>query len=254
MKKRLKAKTLAVELLNEKQIIEMFRLFELFYDEVSLERFKNDLKGKHRVILMINGRNQIKGFSTLCEFDYLVGNKNYRILYSGDTIVSPEHWGTSVLTMAFLKSMMSLKLRYPTRPIWWFLISKGYKTYLLLANNFINYYPRHDKKTPKEYKELLRGLSEKLYPGKFNPETGVVEFSAGEHEKLKESVAPITNELKSKFPKIKFFEEMNPNWKKGNELSCIGEIDPRLAFIHPFKILKKVLLKSNLKKKISVQK
>lgn len=248
MKYRLRAKTLKIHQLKDKQIQDMFHLFELFYDNVSFERFKNDLQNKSKVILMLDKHKAIKGFSTLHDFDFPHEGKNYRILYSGDTIIAPEHWGTSVLTMAFLKHMIKLKFKYPNRPVWWFLISKGYKTYLLLANNFINYYPRYDKQTPSEFKGLLQGLSDKLYPNRFNLSTGVIEFRDGEHEKLKETVAPITNELKEKYPKIKFFEDSNPEWRDGNELACIGEVDPLLAVFHPFKLLKKMVFK-NLKRK-----
>lgn len=248
MKSSLKARTLKIHQLKEKQIEDMFYLFGHFYDNVSFDRFKNDLKNKSRVILMIDKKKTIKGFSTLHDFDYLHEGINYRILYSGDTIIAPEYWGTSVLTMAFLKHMIKLKIKYPTRPVWWFLISKGYKTYLLLANNFINYYPRYDKKTPSGHLGLLKGLSDKLYPGRYNDQTGVIEFKDGEHEKLKESIAPITDELKERYPKIKFFEESNPHWKMGNELSCIGEVDPMLALIHPFKLIRKMVLRRSRRK------
>jgi len=164
-------------------------------------------------------------------------------LYSGDTIISPEHWGTSVLTMAFLKQMLLLKIKYFNRPVWWFLISKGYKTYLLLANNFINYYPRFDKETPNTYEALLQGLSERIYPGKFNKQTGVIEFLDGEHEKLKSTIAPITSELELKYPKIAFFKKQNSNWERGDELACIGKVDLKLGLLHPLKLLRKNLLK-----------
>ena len=137
--------------------------------------------------------------------------------------------------------MILLKLKYPTRPVWWFLISKGYKTYLLLANNFIQYYPRYDKQTPVEQSTLISALSEKFYPGKFNAETGVIEFEANEHEHLRESIAPITDDLLSRYPKIKFFNDHNLGWKKGDELACIGEVDPLLGVVHPFKIMRKLL-------------
>jgi hypothetical protein len=248
MNSNLRAKTIKISVLKTRQIQAMFHLFEQFYDNVSFDRFKSDLKNKSKVILMVDQKNKIKGFSTLHDFDFYNNGKNYRILYSGDTIISPEHWGTSVLTVAFLKQMIKLKAKYPTRPVWWFLLSKGYKTYLLLANNFINYYPRYDKETPTTHKELLKGLSEKLYPNHYNAKTGVIEFATGEHEKLKDSIAPITNELKEKYPKVKFFESKNPEWKKGYELSCIGEVSPVLAIIHPLKLVKKIILKNTTKK------
>lgn len=190
---------------------------------------------------MLDKNHRIQGFSTLYDFDFLHHHKNYRILFSGDTIIAPDYWGTSALTMEFLKNIILLKLKYPTRPVWWFLVSKGYKTYLLLANNFLNYYPRYDRITPSEHQSLLQGLSEKLYPGKYNSQTGVIEFSQEEHERLRESIAPITDELMNRYPKIKFFQTSNPNWTIGHELACIGEVDPLLGIVHPLKLLRKII-------------
>lgn len=247
MKRKLHSKTIRISSLRESQIVEMFKLFEIFYENVSFERFKSDLLAKTRVIIMLDDQKRIQGFSTLFDFDFPHHGKNYRILYSGDTIIAPDYWGTSALTMEFLKNMILLKAKYPTRPVWWFLISKGYKTYLLLANNFLNYYPRYDKKTPEEHRSLIEGLSEKLYPGKFNRDTGVIEFQAEEHEHLKDSIAEITDELKEKYPKIRFFGERNPEWKKGNELACVGEVDPLLGIVHPLKLVKKLFKKKQKK-------
>lgn len=243
MKRKLTPKTIRITSLKNEQIKEMFKLFEIFYENVSFDRFQNDLKAKSRVIILLDKNVNIQGFSTLLDFDFPHAGKNYRILFSGDTIIAPDYWGTSALTMEFLKNIIILKTKYPTRPVWWFLISKGYKTYLLLANNFLNYYPRFDKPTPDEYKGLLSELSNKLYPGRFNERTGVIEFKLNEHEHLREYVAPITNELVAKYPKIKFFQDKNPDWKNGNELACIGEVNPLLGIVHPLKIVKKLFKK-----------
>lgn len=241
MTKKLIAKTIKVQSLKDSQIDEMFKLFEIFYENVSYLRFRSDLYAKTKVIILLDLQRRIQGFSTFYDFDFPHHNKNYRVLFSGDTIIAPDYWGTSALTMEFLKNMILLKIKYPTRPVWWFLISKGYKTYLLLANNFLQYYPRYDRQTPIEHSELIQALSEKFYPGKFNSATGVIEFEANEHEHLRESIAPITQDLLDRYPKINFFNSTNPGWKKGDELACIGEVDPLLGVVHPFKIMRKIL-------------
>lgn len=240
MKRKLISKTIKITSLHDTQIAEMFKLFEFFYENVSYDRFQNDLKAKSRVIIMLDKHQRIQGFSTLYDFDFLHHGKNYRILFSGDTIIAQDYWGTSALTMEFLKNMIILKMRYPTRPVWWFLISKGYKTYLLLANNFLNYYPRYDRETPVEHSSLLQGLSDKFYPGKYNFKTGVIEFGAEEHERLRASIAPISEELMAKYPRIKFFQAKNPDWIKGCELACIGEVNPLLGIVHPIKLVRKI--------------
>jgi len=241
MKKKLISKTIKIGSLKNSQIDEMFKLFEIFYENVSYARFKSDLLAKTKVIILLDFEKKIQGFSTFYDFDFPFQDKTARVLFSGDTIIAPDYWGTSALTMEFLKNMIILKLKYPLRPVWWFLISKGYKTYLLLANNFLDYYPRYDKVTPKEESSLIASLSEKFYPGKFNIDSGVIEFEANEHEHLKEYIAPITDELMKKYPKIKFFNSKNPGWKKGDELACIGEVNPLLGIVHPWKIFKKII-------------
>lgn len=241
MTKKLISKTIKIKSLRDSQIDEMFKLFEIFYENVSFDRFRSDLLNKTKTIILLDAQRKVQGFSTFYDFDFLHEKKNYRILFSGDTIISPEYWGTSALTMEFLKNLIIIKLKYPFRPVWWFLISKGYKTYLLLANNFLQYYPRFDKETPQSQKNLIEALSERFYPGKFNPKTGVIEFGINEHEHLKESIAPITRDLMDRYPKIKFFNSHNPEWKNGNELACIGEVDPLLSIVHPIKIMRKML-------------
>jgi hypothetical protein len=39
------------------------------------------------------------------------------------------------------KLIIKLRVKYPFNEFYWLLISKGYKTYLLLANNYYVYYP-----------------------------------------------------------------------------------------------------------------
>jgi len=46
--------------------------------------------------------------------------------------------------MAFAKHLLLAKIRTPGRRVYWFLISKGYKTYLLLARTFLGFLPRRD--------------------------------------------------------------------------------------------------------------
>lgn len=45
-------------------------------------------------------------------------------------------WGRRSLGVAFLIYMFKKKLARPSVPLHCFLISRGYKTYLLMANNF----------------------------------------------------------------------------------------------------------------------
>jgi hypothetical protein len=243
LRRKLKGITVPVGSLNEDQIKVMYSLFERYYENVNFEQFKSDLYNKTKVILLITSKKEIGGFSTLTEFKIQHDGKSHHVLYSGDTIIDKNFRGTAALTMEFLKNILMAKVKRPFSPVWWFLISKGYKTYLLLANNFITYYPRFDRETPSKEKSILDRMAQTLFKSHYSSQSGLIEFPKEEHERLKTLVAPISETLKEKNPKIAFFEERNPNWQDGVELACIGEVSLMLGIRHPLKIFLKLFKK-----------
>lgn len=222
---------------------DMFKLFSKYYDGVHLEQFRSDLKNKKKVIVIRNKAGQICGFSTLTTFKITHNHREKLCIYSGDTIIDKSYWGTSALTIEFLKNIIAEKLKHPFTDVWWFLISKGYKTYLLMANNFHDYYPCYHKETPAAEAYLLKTLSNKVYPGHYNEKTGLITFEDQSHDKLKDYVAPITEQMCKENPKISFFNFKNPNWEQGDELACIGKVSLALGVTHPIRVLIKIIKK-----------
>lgn len=102
------------------------------------------------------------------------------------------------------------------------LISKGFKTYLLLANNFFTYYP-HFKGKNQRLSGVVDSYCRQYFGDYYDPASKILNFG-NDYQPLKENVAPITEIMRSNNPKIKFFEERNPNWVQGTELPCVGEI------------------------------
>ncbi len=245
----LKPTTIKVSNLSEKEITEFYQLYRQYYENVCFENFKTDFYKKDFVMVLRDKTKELRGFSTLLIFKIKYLGRECQIIFSGDTIIEKSFWGTTALTLEFLRNIIKTKLKNPFTPVWWFLISKGYKTYLLLANNFINYYPRYDKETPSEIKQMIHQLADQFYPGHFNQNTGVIEFQ-GTHEKLKGFVAPVTDELRLRFPKIDFFCSQNSQWAKGNELACVGEVSLLLGIVHPFKVLMKFFSKKKRQRKL----
>jgi len=241
--RKMSANTVPVSTLIQSEIEELFELYSVYYENLNKEQFIIDLKNKTSVILMKNRKGEVKGFSTLTNFRLLNHPDKPYCLYSGDTIIHEDYWGTSALTMEFLKNILIEKIKHPFSNVWWFLISKGYKTYLLLANNFHEYYPRVGVKTPKEKMDIIECLSEMVYPNHFNRETGLITFEDSKHEKLKVFVAPITDQMCDKNIKIKFFQDANPNWERGDELACIGKVSFLLGITHPYRVFKKLVFK-----------
>ena len=111
---------------------------------------------------------------------------------------------------------------HPFTRVYWFLISKGYKTYLLISRNFPEYWPRHDRETPPWQAEVLHTLATEKFGDAYKPELGIVRFDES-HGRLKEGVAPIDDAL-LEHKDIRFFVEQNPGHEEGEELCCIGRI------------------------------
>jgi hypothetical protein len=223
-----------VDTLSVVDITRMHALFEANYAFSPLDTFISDLQKKDGAFIVRKKATQeIVGFSTLGIYHFELGGKKAKGLFSGDTIVDKAYWGTRSLQKAAVMKMVWEAIKSPLTPQYWLLISKGYKTYLLLSRNFPEYYPRRDVHDPK-LQELVVEYCEAMFPGKLNRETMLLDFGDNANC-LKDHVAAITPELRTN-PDISFFEKRNPSWQRGTELPCIGRADVAscLRFIGPF--------------------
>lgn len=165
---------------------------------------------------------EVVGFSTVTKVRMKHGRRRVRGIFSGDTIIDPDYWGSRALQVSFLLYMLRTRLRHPFAPLFWLLISKGYKTYLLLANNFPRYYPNPDGRHT-HYETLVRQYCDQLFPGYWCERRKVLDFG-DQYQCLKGQVAEITPELARRYPRIGYFEQRNPEWRRGTELPCIGQV------------------------------
>jgi hypothetical protein len=244
---KLKARIVPVSDLSFKDEARMFQLMQTYYDDVSREQFLTDLSKKSEVIVLFDKTDgQIQGFSTLLCLRVDCGEQTFRGIFSGDTIVEKQYWGQRCLGKAFLRFLFMEKLKRPFEPLYWLLISKGYKTYLMMANNFSEYYPRFDKATPAQKKALMDAFYGNLYADNYDAQAGLIK-SSGETCKLKAGVAAISPALLKANAKIAFFQTTNPDWQKGSELACLA----RMTLWMPFRYALKVLLVDKLLKPVS---
>lgn len=212
----------------------MFELMRSYYDSVSREKFLSDLSNKNDVILLRDPEGNIQGFSTLRIVPLNMGGKTLRGIFSGDTVIDRAFWGGRALGKAFLRYLFFQKLRHPFEPLYWLLISKGYKTYLIMANNFSEHYPRYDRPTPRDKKALMDDFYSALFADDYDPKDGVIR--TGEAERLKAGVAEISEALIKSNPKIAFFQRSNPGWREGVELACIARMTLWMPALYTIKV------------------
>lgn len=228
-KAKIECMTLAIDELTAEEVRQMYHLFEQYYDAVSFETFTRDLYKKDKVLVARDHeKGKFAGFTTVkimkVPFEWNGRTKYATGIFSGDTIVSPEYWGQRIMNAAFAAMVFKEKCKRPFSPLYWFLISKGYKTYLLLTNNFDEYYPNLNVPTPPKIQKIIDSYATQLYPENYDPEAGLLRFEQSQGN-LKNTVAPIDDELMDSQPNVAFFQAKNPDWQKGNELVCLGVVD-----------------------------
>lgn len=201
----------------------MLGLHMHYYDNVLEDVFLHDLMEKDWVILLRDDDKQIQGFSTIQLIWLKIDGVDHLFLFSGDTIVSESIRNTPILAGAFFHFVYALIRSYPEVPKFWFLITKGFRTYRFLPLYFNEYYPVHKKDVPEHYQKLLDAVSNHKFGDAYIPEAHLLRFkTARDHLKAEYSTIP---EGRLKNPAIRFFLEKNPCFDKGDELTCITALD-----------------------------
>jgi hypothetical protein len=210
-----------VPILTHGAMGEMLRLFRAHFQVRSADTFVRDLRGKQLVIQILDEEERLRGFSTVTSFRSPFRGREVGVVYSGDTIISPDCWGTSVLPRAWLQAVMEMAETLP-RPLYWLLLSSGYKTYRMLPTFFRRFFPRFDEETPEDVQGLIRNLAGDLFGDQFDAERGIIRFGEGATP-LRPGVAdPCEQRLRN--PHTAFFLERNPGHHRGDELVCLAEI------------------------------
>lgn len=221
--------------LSLKQKNEMFSLMQNHYANTVRSVFENDLSEKDWVLMLSDeSTGKTVGFSTQILFPFSYKNKEIKVLFSGDTVIHKEYWGSMGLILIFSELMVKLFTEYKNQELYWMLISKGIRTYKYLPFFFNEYYPSCDKPIPDEIRELMNLLGKLKFPGLYDKSKGVVKAKSNAGY-LKENYHPKVN-LTNKHDA--FFYNSNPGYIKGDELLCLTQLS--LNNIKPY--LKKMVL------------
>ena len=210
--------------LSEGMISRMHELMETCYDHVSSDRFREDLARKDWILVLPDPTGNIQGFSTLALNPCGLEESGYDILYSGDTVIHPEYWGGQSLVRGFFDTAGSI-LSSRGKPLFWYLLSKGHRTYMYLPLFFKRYFPAVEQ--AREFipgSSLATFCSERLFPESWKPDRGVIHFSE-RHGQVNKALAEDTRN-RAGHPQVDFFMERNPGFAEGDELVCVTELSP----------------------------
>lgn len=198
-------------LLTPRERADMQTLYDRYYVGGTPGDFARDLAGKDFVILLKDA-GAVVGFSTqkLCRFD----DTPDVFLFSGDTVVDAAYWSRPALAGAFGHLMHFLNARENPERLFWFLISKGPRTYRYLPTFYTRYFPGPDAATTLESRRNF--IAQKMFGNCFDPASGVIRFS-GAKDRLRPEWTQDTHDD----PHTRFFEAANPRWREGDELACL---------------------------------
>ena len=198
---------------------EMLRLMDAHFHGVTVEQFNRDLDEKDWV-LRFTRDDQLIGFSTLQIHRAVHEGRCLNVIYSGDTVMAPEAWGSPLLARAWIALVRELQSRHSTGPWYWLLISSGFRTYRFLPVFWREFWPRFDAPTP-DSPSLLGELARLRFGDRFDPGAGVVRFE--NPQQLREHLSSVP-EGKTEDPHVRFFLERNPGHAQGDELVCLAEL------------------------------
>jgi len=236
---RLKARTSRIVDVTAAERDRLFEIFSKYYDAVGREQFDADFSAKDAVILLYTPDDgRLQGLSTLKNVELNVDGRRVRGVFSGDTVIEKAFWGQGSLGVEFLKYLFREMARAPLVPFYWFLISKGYKTYLLMANNFDEHWPRYEEDTPAFERAVMDAAMRDLYADHYDAARGLVVFDES-HGQLRTGVAGIDDTLRLDNPRVAFFAEKNPGWMNGDELVCLARMRWSMPFTYWWKVITK---------------
>lgn len=219
---KLTGRLAAVGHLTPAQRNQMFVLMDRHYHHVVRNRFEADLAEKQWVILVEDEARELCGFSTQVLLSTHANGRPIQALFSGDTIVDRRHWGERALERTWGRLALSLMDAHADQELYWFLMSKGYKTYRFLPLFFHEFYPRPEEPTPADSQQIIDQLGRLKFCADYDPARGVVAARAGK-DCLREDVAPVSAE-RLRDPFVRFFVQRNPGHARGEELCCLAPL------------------------------
>ena len=201
---------------------EMFHLLSQHFDGVTGEHFARDLEEKNLALLLRRG-DRIVGFSTLLAYTTRFESGPVNVIYSGDTIVAPDAWGSTALPRAWVAGVEALRATLPPGHCFWLLLTSGFRTYRFLPVFWREFFPRFDKPTPPEINRLLRHVVQERFGAQFDADAGIVRFA--HPQKLRSGLEQIPSG-RERDPHTQFFLTQNPGHAHGDELVCLTELCP----------------------------
>ncbi|MCX6938804.1 MAG: hypothetical protein NTU80_13105 [Verrucomicrobia bacterium] len=200
---------------------EMRGLLDTYFEGVTEAQFARDLDEKDWV-LRVFAEGRLVGFSTLAiEVVILSDGREVNVVYSGDTIMAPEAWGSPVLARGWIRLVRRACAERGERPGYWLLLSSGFRTYRFLPVFWRDFWPRAGAAISEAGRALRDELAGRRFGAAYDAAAGVVRFAVP--QRLRERLAEVPTG-RDRDAQVAFFLTANPGYSAGDELVCLTEL------------------------------
>lgn len=211
----------------------MYELMQQNYVGVELDTFRSDLEAKDFVGLIRDSSNDLQGFTTYVVNPKGFVHQDYNLLFSGDTIIAPDHWGSQIMMKGWSYTIGQIIAGDKTKKWYWYLLTKGHRTYMYLPLFFKKYYP-HIEVEDTVLKRIAHEGSSHMYPNNWFPDLGVLKFPDNAGAMNQEHIDATYKKQRSRY--VAFYLEKNPYFYNADELVCIAplEVDNLMRSSHTY--------------------
>ncbi|MFC1890307.1 hypothetical protein ACFL4G_11185 [Thermodesulfobacteriota bacterium] len=122
----------AISSLTETDKARMHGIMLKHYAEVRESSFLRDLEEKEGALILYDEEGRIQGFSTYMSIATVYRGDEIAALFSGDTVIDKDHWGTQALFNTFGRLLYRIMDENMGKKIYWFLITMGFRTYMMM--------------------------------------------------------------------------------------------------------------------------
>lgn len=143
------------------------------------------------------------------------------VIFTSSVVTDERFRGRNLVLRTGLEVLLREKLRRPWATAYWFFDTFSYKSYLVLARNLREFWPRRDRATPPDILAFIDALAADRYGTDWSRESGVVRRSGC--KRLLPETAPVDGRAGSD-PDVGFFEAANPGHREGDMLVCLAPL------------------------------
>jgi len=206
--------------LSAAELDEIWALTERYVD-TPRAHYEEKLLALPQVSLWRAHGGELVGLAGLDAYPVAWRGRTRTVIFTSSVVTDERFRGRNLVLRTGLQVLLREKLRRPWATAYWFFDTFSYKSYLVLARNLRDFWPRRGHATPPDVLAFIDELASNRYGADWNRETGVVRRSG--YKRLLPGTAPVDG-TNSADPDVGFFEAVNPGHREGDMLVCLAPL------------------------------